>query len=170
MYIITRGVYLFSLILLSGCSSIQLQSNHYYEELITSLREPGEKLVSLPDEVWQEHKCDNKDRPYQKIETFEVTPKIIQPGESFNLRLLYSLCTGDRYDEIIGNLYTRIIFRGNYMINDLEKNHAMKPGRWLTDTFIDLPPAAKLGVYSIELEFISPKLQFKKQASFVVDN
>lgn len=170
MHTITVITCIFSLLSLSACSSLKMQSNHLYEELVVSLRKPGEKLVSLPDEVWQEHNCDDKAQPYLQIETFEVIPKIIQPGESFNLRLLYSLCTSDRHEEIIGNLYTRISFRGNYLINDRERNYAMKPGRWLTDTFIDLPSAAKLGVYSIQLKFNSPRLQLKEQASFVVDH
>ncbi len=133
------------------------------------MRKPGEQLLSLPDEVWQEYNCDNKVKPYQRSEIFEVIPKIIQPGESFNLRFLYSLCTSERFEEIVGILFTRIRFRGSYIVNDVEENYAMKPGRWRTDTFIDLPATAKVGVYSIELEFRSPKLQFKEQASFVVE-
>ena len=133
------------------------------------MRKPGEKIVSLPYEVWQEHNCDNKVQPYEQIEIFEVIPKIIQPGKSFNLRFLYSLCTSERFEEIVGILFIRISFRGSYIVNDVEENYAMKPGRWRTDIFIDLPATAKLGVYSVELEFRSPELQFKKQACFVVE-
>ena len=133
------------------------------------MRKPGEQILSLPDEVWQEYNCDNKVQPYQRSEIFEVIPKIIQPGKSFNLRFLYSLCTSERFEEIVGILFIRISFRGSYIVNDVEENYAMKPGRWRTDTFIDLPATAKVGVYSIELEFRSPELQFKKQASFVVE-
>ena len=163
-------VSLLSLLLsLTNCTALKLQSNQIYENLLVSMRKPGERLVSLPDEVWQEYNCDNKVRPYQRIEKFELIPKIIQPGKSFNLRFLYSLCTSDRFGEIVGSLFTRINYRGHYVVNDLVENYAMKPGRWRTDTFIDLPATAKVGVYSVELEFRSPELQFKEQASFVVE-
>ena len=155
---------------LINCASLKKQTNFVYEKLLISMRKPGEKLMSLPQEVWQENDCDNKKRPYKKIETFEVIPKIIQPGKSFNLRFLYSLCSSERFKEIVGTLFTRISFRDKYIVNDKEEKYAMKPGRWLTDTFIDLPRTAKVGVYKIELEFSSSELQFKRQTIFVIEN
>ncbi len=125
-------------------------------------------MILPPKTVWKNAVCADRDLPHFSVEQYQVIPVSVQPGGSFSQRLIYSLCTNIRGDEILGNLYTRIYFRGSPIIIDTDSNYAMKPGKWRIDRIIDIPPGATPGVYSLEMEFVSPKLKFKEQDNFVV--
>ena len=140
------------------------------DTVIVKFRKPGEKMILPPNTVWEKSLCRNQKLPFISIVQYQVIPVSVKPGNSFSQRLTYSLCSNDRGDEILGSLYTRITFRGSPVISDVDSNHTMKPGKWRLDRIIDIPSDATPGVYSIELEFKSLALKFKKQENLVIEN
>lgn len=132
------------------------------------MSKPGEKSLTLPEEIWDKYDCDHLRRPFIAVETFEVIPRRLHPGEEFNQRLIYALCSNRRADEVTGALHTRIYFKGTPVVNDLVENYSVKPGRWRVNTFIALPRTAENGVYSIEVRFSSTYLRFRESETFVV--
>lgn len=130
--------------------------------------EPGEKMLDLHEEVWRDYNCKNETLPIVKIEESDLEPNRLDPEKKMecNHRLIYGLCCDKLTNEITGRLFTRIFHRGQTVVNDIDENYILKPGRWQVDTFIVLPEEAESGVYSLEIEFISSN----SDAGFKVDN
>jgi hypothetical protein len=134
-----------------------------------TLRKPGQKSLALPEKIWRQYDCAHMRLPFLKVEVNQLIPPRLEPGHEFNHRLTYAMCTNERADEIMGRLYTRIYFRGQRIVNEVDPNYAMRPGRWRVDTFITLPRDVEIGVYSLELQFVSHHLKFRQNHSFVVE-
>jgi hypothetical protein len=159
---------LFFCAFLYACTSIRLPAEDFLSKVQMRFREPGEKLLAFPEEIWREYDCDKKDRPFFEIETNELIPRRIHAGEKFNHRLVYALCSNERMNEIVGTLYQRIYFKGQMAGNDTENGFSVKPGRWRKDLFVKVPTDADRGIYSSEIEFKSRELNFKEMKSFIV--
>ena len=149
---------------LSGCASLEQTAWNVQK----NLREPGEKLLALPDDVWEQYACDQKPLPFVAIEANELLPPRLDPGDEFNHRLVYALCTNPAMEEIVGALYTRIYRRGQPYAVDVADSYPLRPGRWQVNTFITLPPDIEQGVYGVELDFRSDALSFQERQNFVV--
>ena len=67
-----------------------------------------------------------------------------------------------------GSLETRIFFKGKPIISDSNERFELKPGRWVVDTFVEVPPNAEPGVYSIEIRFAGNGAKFQKRRTFAV--
>jgi hypothetical protein len=167
-YISRNFIFALVAVILPACSTLGTDLTRIKDNVMVQFRKPGEHMILLPKTVWEQAACEEKHIPHIIIEQYQVIPVIVRAGASFSQRLIYSLCSNKRGDEILGSLYTRIYFRGKPIITDLDSNYAMKPGKWCIDRIIDIPPTATPGVYAIEMEFISPKLQFIEQENFVV--
>ena len=48
-------------------------------------------------------------------------------------------------------------------------NHDLRPGRWIVDVFLTVPPEAPDGVYELEIAFESPKVSFARRETFAVE-
>jgi len=168
LYISRIIVFILSAVILSACSTLVTDINRIKDSVIVQFRTPGERMILPPKTVWGKASCEEHDIAHLVVEQYQVIPVLVRPGSSFSQRLIYSLCTNERGDEILGKLYTRIYFRGESIITDIDSNYAMKPGKWRIDRIIDIPQKATPGVYSIEMEFISSKLRFKEQENFIV--
>jgi hypothetical protein len=155
-------------IMVSACSTYGTNINHIKDTMILQFRKPGEHMILLPKTVWEKAACEDHDIPHLIVEQYQVIPVLVKVGASFSQRLIYSLCTNKRGDEIVGNLYTRIYFRGKAIVTDIDPDYAMKPGKWRIDRIIDIPSEAIPGVYSIEMEFSNSQLKFKESENFVV--
>ncbi|MFO8084900.1 MAG: hypothetical protein R6U27_11345 [Desulfobacterales bacterium] len=153
---------------ISACSTLGRDINHIKETFIVQFRKPGEHMILPPKTFWEKAACADQQTPYFMVEQYQVIPVLVRAGDFFSQRMIYSLCTNRRGDEILGNLHTRIYFRGKPIMTDVDSNYAMKPGKWRIDRIIDIPMEAASGVYSIEIEFYSPNLQFIQQENFVV--
>lgn len=169
-YINSSFVFVLIVLTVLGCSSMNRKIMHVKDEIIVYFREPGESMILPPKRVWEKASCENQRVPWIEIEQYQILPVTIQPGSSFSQRLVYSLCSNKRGDEILGSLYTRIYFRGKPIVTDKDSNHSVKPGKWRLDRIIDIPKDATPGVYSIEMEFRSSKLNFKEHENLVVQN
>ncbi len=158
------GLAAFVLLDVMACAS----SSPLVGQVRRSLRNPGEHNSALPEEVWKKHDCGKKDLPYLHFESLEVAPERLKPGEEFNHRWVYSLCPETPTSVVEGTLETRIYFKGEPIVSEANNHFELKPGRWVIDTFVQVPPQAQAGVYSIEIAFQSKPTRFRKRRSFAV--
>jgi len=133
-----------------------------------SVRSPGEYNAALPEEVWKKYGCARRKLPYLRIESFELSPERVEPGEEFNHRWVYSLCPTTPTSVVSGRLETRIFFKGQPIMADENDGFELKPGRWVIDTFVEVPTRAERGVYSLEVRFRGTGAKFHQRRSFGV--
>ena len=132
-------------------------------------REPGQKLTAFPEAVAQEYHCEKQKLPWFKLEELEVWPKRVAAGGQIGHRMVYVLCTGRPTDVVTGRLDMRILHRGKRIVDVPEPKYELRPGRWVVDVFVAVPPEASDGVYALELAFKSAAVRFKKSETFVVE-
>ena len=138
-------------------------------QLRRAIREPGEKLVALPDEVAIDYACETRHLPFVTIERNEINPQQLRPGAEFNHRLIYALCPVRATRVVEGTLRTRIRFKDRVIVQDQVEDFELKPGRWVVDAFVRLPEKAEPGVYALELEFVGPRVELAESLTFGVD-
>jgi len=136
--------------------------------VVKQFRTPGEKLEAFPEQFWDEYDCDRQERPLLIIEKNELTPQKVIAGGTFGHRLVYVMCPAVPTAVVEGTLATRIHFKGQPIVQQMDTHYEIKPGRWKVDAFVHLPEDAEAGVYAYELEFESEPLLFKKSLTFVV--
>ncbi len=149
------------LLLAMGCASMRWS-------LQKSLRDPGERLESFPEEVWEEYDCDTQKRPFFIIEKNELVPPRVKVGGDFNHRMIYVMCPVRPTGVVSGRLRTRIRFRGNPIVRETTEAYEIKPGRWIVDAEVTLPENAEPGIYAYEMAFTGAALSFEKSLTFVV--
>ncbi len=145
--------------LVTGCITVGLARR--------ALREPGAKLMSLPDDVAHQYECGSRRLPYFVFERQEVNPSRIAAGEEFNHRFVYALCPRKATQVVEGTLRTRIRYKDRVIAQD-KAEFELLPGRWAVDSFVRLPDDAAVGIYSLELEFTSRPVEFRHEATFGV--
>ncbi len=150
-----------ALTLCAGCGAARWS-------VVKQFRTPGEKLDTFPERVWDEYDCDSQKRPFLIVEKNELTPQRVIAGGSFGHRWVYVMCPELPTAVVEGTLATRIHFKGQPIVQQMDSHFEIKPGRWTVDAFIHLPNDAETGVYAYELEFESEPLLFKKSLTFVV--
>jgi hypothetical protein len=150
-----------ALLLATGCASLRWS-------VTKSLRKPGERLETFPEEVWEEYDCDTQKRPFFIIEENELVPPRVKAGGEFNHRMVYVMCPVRPTGVVSGRLHTRIRFRGNPIVRETTESYELKPGRWVLDAEISLPDNAAPGIYAFEVAFQSARLDFEKSLTFVV--
>jgi len=138
-------------------------------KLRRAVREPGEKLADMPDEVAQQYACGKKKhKPFFVLERNEINPDRLTPGSEFNHRVVYAMCPKHLTQVVDGTLHTRILFKGRVIVDDEVKRFEIKPGRWVVDSFVRLPDAAEPGIYALELRFQSASIHLDEHKSFGV--
>ena len=150
-----------ALLLATGCASVRWSIQKF-------LRDPGERLKSFPEEVWEEYDCDAQKRPFFIIEENELVPRRVKVGGQFNHRMIYVMCPPRPTGVVSGRLRTRIRFRGNPIVRETTEDYEIKPGRWIVDAEVTLPENAEPGIYAYEMAFDSAALRFQKSLTFVV--
>jgi hypothetical protein len=134
-----------------------------------ALRSPGERLESVPDDVWAQYKCGEQKLPWFRLEQTELVPQRVTAGDDVNHRMVYALCPTEPTEVVTGTLQTRILFKGKPLLRDADGHYEIKPGRWVVDTFIQIPPQAETGIYSVEVQFASDSVNFREERSFAVE-
>ena len=147
-----------------GCQTGHLLSGHAKR----LLRSPGEKLTALPERVAKEYGCDRVARPFFRLEQNEIVPDRVVAGSKVNHRLVYALCATGTTNVVRGALVTRVLYAGRTILRDRQARYELKPGRWTVDSTLEIPDAAKVGVYAIEVAFESASVRFRDERSFAV--
>jgi hypothetical protein len=133
-----------------------------------ALRPPGEKLAALPEEVAEEYGCSRIARPFVRLERVEIVPDRVRAGGKVNHRFVYALCPVRASEGVRGALVTRVLHAGRTVLRDREPRYELKPGRWIVDATVEIPEAAKPGVYAIEVAFEGASVRFGAERAFAV--
>ena len=132
-------------------------------------RKPGVRLVDFPEKVGVEFNCASQKLPWFKLEQLEVWPKRLTAGNELGYRLVYVLCSDGPTDVVSGKLETRVVYRGQPILREPEPKYDLRPGRWVVDVFVTVPPSAGEGLYALELDFKSPNVKFARSETFAVE-
>lgn len=150
------------LLFAEGCS-------HTLGQIRRAVREPGEKLVALPEDVSRDYECEARHLPYFQLERHELNPMRLEAGAEFNHRMVYSLCPAKPTEVVSGTLTTRIRFKGRVIVSDRVRGFELKPGRWIVDAFVRLPDDAEMGIYALEVVFQSRSVKMDERITFGVE-
>jgi len=146
----------------AGCASL-------YWDAKKALREKGERLSAFPEEVAKQYDCDQRPLPFFKIERSEIVPPRVHSGGEFNHRMVTVLCPVRATGVETGRLSEAIRFRGDVVHKETRDTFEIRPGRWVIDAFVEVPPGTEPGVYAYELHFEGSNLAFDESWSFVVE-
>jgi hypothetical protein len=139
------------------------------ESMERPFRKPGTRMADFPEQVSAEYDCANQKLPWFKLEKLEVWPKRIEAGQDLGQRLVYVLCTANPTAVVTGKLERRIIYRGEPVLRDTDAKYELRPGRWVIDVMVTVPPAAPEGLYALELEFKGGNVKFTGSETFAVE-
>jgi hypothetical protein len=145
--------------LLGGCGHPNIQGG-------TAPAPPGERQDASAGSVHAQLRCANRPLPFAHLDTIALIPGRAKPGESVNYRIVYSLCTGGG-ETVTGRLRTRVLRGTNAVLTDTTSGYRLKPGRWIVDSTITVPPAAPEGTYSVAVDFAGP-VSFARALNLVV--
>jgi hypothetical protein len=149
---------------LAGCASSQTLGR-----MRRATRDPGQKLLDLPDKVAKDYACKERVLPWFKLERNEINPKRVEPGSQLNHRIEYALCPEKPTEVVTGTLTTRVRFKGEVVLDEQIPDFEIKPGRWRVDAFVRLPEAAESGVYALEIHFQQGRVRMDESLTFGVD-
>ncbi len=147
---------------LSGCAGLVGKTRR-------AMREPGERLLDLPEEVVADYGCGERTLPHLEVERSEVNPKRVQAGAALNHRIVYALCPTEVTEVVAGTLTTQVRYKGRIVMRDEDTAFEFKPGRWSVDTFVRLPEDAETGVYALEVSFHEGNVRLEESITFGVD-
>ncbi|MDX1649522.1 MAG: hypothetical protein R3263_06680 [Myxococcota bacterium] len=151
-----------ALVLATGCAQTLGQVRR-------ALREPGEQLVALPDDVSEEYECAARNLPFFSLERHELNPLRLHAGDEFNHRMVYALCPARPTEVVRGSLTTRIRFKGRVIARERLEPFELKPGRWIVDAFVRLPEDAEAGIYALEVVFEGGSVRVDERITFGVE-
>src|SRR5512135_2490266 len=140
----------------------------WVDEVKSRWRTPGDHLLEPPEGLAQAYHCDSQPFPFLLIEANELAPATLEAGREFNHHLVYFLCPTPRAEVMTGTLSRRLYYQGQVVFEDLSQGFTFKPGKWSVDAFIEVPPTATAGVYSLQWRFDSKGLHLEEKNYFVV--
>jgi hypothetical protein len=133
------------------------------------MRDPGERLVDLPDRVARDYECAERALPHLELERNEINPTRVRAGAALNHRIVYALCPKAATEVVTGTLTTQVRFKGRIVMQERVPGFEFKPGRWSVDTFVRLPNDAETGVYALEIRFEEGNVRLAESLTFGVD-
>ena len=146
----------------TGCASLRWSMQK-------ATRKEGSRLLEFPEAVAKQYGCSQRKLPFFAIERGEIVPPRVRAGGEFNHRLVTVLCPAEPTGVEVGRLVEAIRFRGRILDLGTRDGFEIRPGRWVFDGFVELPPDAEPGVYAYELSFESPGVSFARSWTFAVE-
>jgi hypothetical protein len=155
--------------LIAGIAIAGCAPSHLLGTARRALRQPGQHLLALPEEIADEYDCATRPLPHFHLERNEVNPIRVRAGAEFNHRIVYAMCPTEPTAVVPGSFTTRILFKGRSLVVDRIPDFEIKPGRWIVDAFVRLPESAESGVYALEIGFASESVHFEESVTFGVE-
>jgi hypothetical protein len=134
----------------------------------TEDRTPGEKMKRSAEEVAEGDECTSVDFRQVRLVVSEISPDQVSPGGRISHRLAYTACPQAVGPSMQGTLLTTISYGYKKILRDSVRGFEIKPGEWIVDTDIVIPPTAKLGGYVLEVEFRSVGVSLHESTPFTV--
>ena len=137
--------------LLAGCDTAPVRAvSDTYQDLVYKTRSKGEREIASAEQVRRELGCSER-RPFElRLEFSELLPNRLKSGREINNRFIYSACM-HREGPVTVPLVRRVLLGGRVLFEDRDPRFVVRPGRWMIDGFIGIPPAASPGTYSVEV-------------------
>jgi len=150
---------------LAGCATMQdLRQN-----IVKSLRSPGETMVVNPEETALFHQCPDGRQDIPALLETEVIPDRVNPGEEINYRIRYVLCLADQSAVLKGEIIRTFSYKDKTVFRDTTK-YDFKPGIWTVDAFVLVPVNAAPGSYTVNTTLIYRSGSTGKSNIFQVKN
>lgn len=150
---------------LSGCSSMQ----DFHQNLVRSLRTPGETMVVNPEETALFHQCPEGRQDAPALLETDTIPNRVKPGEEINHRIRYVLCRADQSTALSGEIVRTVSYEGKSVFSD-STAYDFKPGIWTVDAFVSIPENATPGIYKVNTALVYKGGSSKKSNTFQVKN
>lgn len=131
-------------------------------------RPPGETLLTHPNDIANAPECARQKLQPVTLDSNEVVPETLQPGNQLNHHLTYTMCPSKNAEVIRGNLYRRLYYEGKVELENVTEGFEFKPGKWSVDDYIELPATAHEGVYSFQMAFVSKPFKIEDSRYVVV--
>jgi hypothetical protein len=151
-----------------ACAEVERTYDQVVDLVAGDDRTPGAKMKLAASDVASREHCESLSFPYVRLDLSEVRPTRIEPGGKINHRLIYTMCP-DALGRRIRGVLTTTIFHGNEKVfTDVARNLELKPGQWIVDADIVIPPAAKYGGYVLQVDFRGGGVTLGDSTSFTV--
>ena len=153
-------------LLLMGCGSRPVTKiEDVVQDIKFKNRTRGEKQLADAATAAHDLGCSARSGALVRVDSHEVLPARPVPGRDVNQRLVISACGVG--DNAVGTLTRRVSFQGRTLFEDSER-YTLKPGRWMIDVFIGVPPQAAPGPYHIDVKFDRRGASFSSTDNFTV--
>jgi hypothetical protein len=132
------------------------------------LPSPGTTQMLGVAEITDVADCATRRKPLLRVDSSSVTPSSVQPGSAINHQLVYTLCSKSPAS-VRGTMSTIISSSVAKVFTNTLYDYELKPGRWMINTNIGIPTAAKPGSYRLDTAFKSRAVTFNDSALFDVE-
>ena len=129
---------------LAGCSTMQ----DFHQNLLKSVRSPGETMVVNPEETALFHECPAGGQELPVLLETETIPNRVRPGQEINHRIRYVLCLADQSAVFKGEIVRTVSYNGRTVFRD-STEYDFKSGIWTVDAFVLVPENAAPGTYVV---------------------
>ena len=129
---------------LAGCATMQ----DFHQNLVKSVRSPGETMVVNPEETALFHECPAGSQELPALLETETIPNRVKPGEEINHRIRYVLCLADQTAVLKGEIVRTVSYNGKTVFRD-STEYDFKSGIWTVDAFVLVPENAAPGTYVV---------------------
>jgi hypothetical protein len=128
----------------AGCATMQ----NFQQNIVKSLRSPGETMVVNPEETELFHQCPEGRQGMPSLIETDTIPNSVKPGEEINHRIRYVLCLADQSAVLKGEIIRAVSYKDKTVFRDSAK-YDFKPGIWTVDAFVLVPENATPGTYMV---------------------
>jgi hypothetical protein len=148
---------------LTGCAAMeQIKPNDNMKAV-----SPGEKMIRTPEKTQEKYACASYRKAVLHLEDVQVLPEVVTPGKEINHRMRYVLCPFTPSGLLQGRITRTVLFKGKQLFRDTT-NYTLKPGTWMVDVLIGIPPEAESGVYALDVTLRYDKHTLRESRSFIV--
>ena len=134
-----------------------------------SQKELGVTPLADGTKISEEYHCDRKKLPFIIIEQNGFPSTSVQAGKDIQHRFVYAACTSNQ-QPIYGSLKRKISEAkgGSTIVPQVTPNFEIKPGRWVVNDIVRVPPTAKPGNYNFNLIISSQTTMAENNFQFTV--
>lgn len=161
-YKVTLVAVAFLAYLVSCGEPVQTAFKLAYEKALIAGRAPGEKLLSTYEDIVKTEDC--KETKGFIVKEDRIIPSLLNRGERLNHRIVYVLCDKSSVKGTI----TRVVERERSILMRDRTDYEFKPGKWVLDAFIEVPPNAKEGSYIMQSEIKAGTINTTRKHPFIV--
>lgn len=123
--------------------------DNWQQRLFKTTRKPGERQVHSVEDTYETYRCLKSKIIFESV---EVIPKKVPRGSEINQRMRFAFCSTpkDNYKVIEGNIIRKVFKNNREQFADVTR-YTFRPGTWIIDAFLEIPPDAEYGNYTMKV-------------------